>query len=236
MCRRWLCLNSNDAGSNMMIKNFLTIAVLLASSVASADTVALSSSRSVGNQSYGGALGMDFDVLSTITITQLGAFDSGLDGFSSGTVQVGIFNRNSGALAGTSASFIGNSSVLSGNQRFIDVVDFTLSPGQYSIVAVGFSATNRNGNFQFGGTSPVINTGGGLISFVGASRYSSSTSLTFPNLIDGGGVTQYDAGTFQFTSAIPEPGTSLTLLMGVGLGLLVFGRGRSRGFGDKLAA
>src|SRR5262249_34079475 len=47
----------------------------------------------VGQQAFGGPLGMDFDVQQTIAITRLGVFDSGSDGLSL-PLTARIFNRD----------------------------------------------------------------------------------------------------------------------------------------------
>ncbi|MCA9267274.1 MAG: hypothetical protein KDA41_02330, partial [Planctomycetales bacterium] len=50
----------------------------------------------VGNQTYGGTLGMDFDVNQEITISRLGVFDSGSNGLSN-TINAYIFDRTNTA-------------------------------------------------------------------------------------------------------------------------------------------
>jgi uncharacterized repeat protein (TIGR01451 family) len=82
---------------------------------------------------------------------------------------------------------------------------FILTPGHYSVVAVGFSAADLNGNATAG--PPFVpsaeNSGGGLISFVGNGRYDSNTSLDFPLTCVGCPGTPTNiflAGTFEFTA------------------------------------
>lgn len=203
----------------------LAIAALIGVSSATADTVALTSTRTTGNQTHTGGLGTDFNVLSPILITQLGAFDSGGTGFT-GTVQVGIFNRSTQSLIAPAVSLSGSNGTLIGSSRFVDVPDFVLPVGNYSIVSVGYSATEQNGNSFFGGSAPTANTGGGAIAFVGFSRWSNSTSLIFPTGLDSLPI-QYDAGTFQFTTTVPELATSTMTLLGLA-GLMVFKLSRRR--------
>lgn len=102
-----------------------------------------------------------------------------------------------------------------GNQPWTGAL--SMPAGQYSIVAQDFSAADLNGNVNFGGVGPTINTGG-LISFVDSSRYSNTPALIYPEIVVGGAYppSGFDAGTFQFTAAGPEPSTYLLLLAGLG--------------------
>lgn len=174
---------------------------------AHADFIALDSTRASGNQSWTGPLGMDFNVLAPIWVTKLGAFDSGSNGFSV-PISVGIFDRNTGSLVGSSASLTTSNTIVEGtgtNNRFFDIADFMLAVGFYSIVADGYSSSEQNGNTGLGGTGPTIDTGGGLIAFTGSARYGTAgQALVYPTTIDGGPANRYDAGTFQFR-AVPEP-------------------------------
>lgn len=220
----------NESSPNMKPSRRLATALCIGSALAFsavpalADFIALDSTRAIGVQNWTGALGMDFNVNSAIRLTQLGAYDSGANGFA-GPVQVGIFSRTTQSLVGLSATLTTANTTTSGDglNRYFDVTDFDLGPGQYSIVAVGFDSFDLNGNTGFGGVPPTIDTGGGLISFVGVSRYTSNTSLVFPTTLDGGPANRYDAGTFQFV-AVPEPGTFAL----VGLALSAIGLARRR--------
>src|SRR5690348_18267497 len=59
----------------------LLLVVAAAASAVLADTVAyVVPAGTTGNQNYGGALGMDFNVNSPIVVSQLGVFDDGSDG------------------------------------------------------------------------------------------------------------------------------------------------------------
>lgn len=191
-------------------RSAVAVAALTAFALPAHAFVALTSTRTLGNQAFAGSLGLDFDVLSPITVTHLGAFDSGLDGWSS-QMSIRIFDRVTGLGVGNQLNISGAFGTTVGNSRFFDTVDFVLGAGQYSIVAFGFDASNPNGNAGAGGAGPTQNTGGGLISFTGGGRYSTNNAFEYPTNLDGGPSNRYDAGTFQFVAApaaaVPEPQT-----------------------------
>ena len=135
----------------------------------------------VGNQvanEYG--VCNDFQVLQPITITQLGAFDSGADGVqgnASISIQLLQINgKKSNLLLETATFDAANPGTLFDGFRFKPLDrPVTLLPGKYTITAQGFNATNLVYNFtlQTGASvSPVIlNDGGGLIRFLGCDRF-----------------------------------------------------------------
>jgi hypothetical protein len=196
---------------------------------ARADSMAFSTGTGTGNQSWTGNLGLDFNVTSPITVTALGAYDSGKDGFA-GPITVGLYSRvpggdpnqdTSGNLL-TSLTLNGTQGTLVGNYRFMSLGSpLVLQPGFYSIVAVGFSTADKNGNETLAGFSQTSNDIPGLLSIVGSGRYDTSSILDYPSTTSfNQGFPQasghvFGAGNFEFQSA-PEP-ASLTLL---GLGAL----------------
>jgi hypothetical protein len=177
-------------------------------------TIAYDAVAQVGNQHWTGNLGLDFNVNSTIVVTALGAFNAnGAAGFV-GTVNVQIFNRTTATGVGPVATLSGTVGTLIHGDRFVSVTPFILPPGSYSVVAVGFSATDLNGNITCQGNpdpscisgNPFILSaeypGEGSISFVGQGRYDSNATLDYPTLILTGSPTppsnSFLAGTFQF--------------------------------------
>src|ERR1700691_2220458 len=99
-----------------------------------------------GNQDWTGNLGLDFNVNSPIVVTALGAFNAnGAAGFV-GTVNVQIFNRTTTTGVGPVVTLTGTVGTLVNGDRFVNVTPFILPAGNYSIVAVGFGASDLNGN------------------------------------------------------------------------------------------
>lgn len=202
-----------------------TLACVTALAANAQTHTALTSTRVNGNQNdYPYVLGMDFNVNAgqSILITALGAFDSGQDGFVH-DMQVGIYDRNTQTLIpGAFVTLSGTNQVLEGESRFQTLSSaINLTAGNYSIVAFGFGTDDPFGNARFGGPTPTIDDGGGLITFVNNARYQPppNSGLVFPQVNDEGPANRYDAGTFQFADAMPEPG-SIAML---GLGLLPLG-------------
>jgi hypothetical protein len=180
----------------------LAVPALLLPSPAHAQTVAYDAIAQAGNQTFTGNLGLDFDVNVAITITSLGVFDSNGDGIS-GTITVAIFNRDTTLQVGPAVSFTGSGDVLVNGSRFraLGAASFGLPPGHYSVVAVGFGPSDLNGNSTLAGpfAASTENTGSGLISFVGAGRFDTNTSLDFPTIVPAGAPSNvFLAGTFQF--------------------------------------
>ncbi len=205
----------------------LTVALGLAlSGKAEADFVAyVVPLGTAGNQSGGYTLGLDFQVASPITVTQLGVFDAGADGFSvDANLNVRLYditNINVPVLLASAQFTHNNPGVLlanGGTSRFLAPANVfgslnLLTGRNYSIVADGFTAADPNGNYNPSPTivtSPVIATG---------IRYDGGI-VPFPVTVPGGfPPTTFIAGTFAF---VPEPGS--VILMGLGIvGVLAYG-------------
>jgi len=190
-------------------------------SAANADTIAYDTAFGTpGNQSWTGALGLDFNVTSTITVTRLGAFDDMSDGLKS-DITVGIFQRNgdgTGTLIASTTLDTGTGTLEGGN-RFVDVTDFNLTPGQYSVVAVGYGTDEENYNTYGVGPNPLstTNTTSGTITTLNQWRYAGEGSGFVYPLITGSDITptRFDAGTFAYVVPVPPAVLGGAALLGL---------------------
>ncbi|ADB17731.1 autotransporter-associated beta strand repeat protein [Pirellula staleyi DSM 6068] len=149
----------------------------------------------VGNQPFTGSLGMDFDVTAPITVTNLGAFDSGSDGIN-GTINVRLYDRTNPGTPLATASLSGTSQQLVGGSRFLSLLTPIPLPAGFQgrIVTDGYSAAEPNGN----SATPVWTTnGGGAMNFVGVGTFDTLTNV-YPTNSEGTPVNRYAAGTFAF--------------------------------------
>lgn len=208
---------------------FCLLALALAGLAARADYIAYQAGPLTGNQNYADGLGMDFDVVTPqgIVVTQLGAYDSGGNGFA-GAITVRLYARNNngtpanpfddtgGAVLAQAVLPTGAASQalpLSAGHRLMDILDVALAPGSYTMFAIGYGA-DQNGNSSSSANWGVLDNGGGAVAFVGQSRYGGGGG--FPNTVDGA-VQRYGAGTFTFF--VPEPGTVAGALLLLGAAL-----------------
>jgi hypothetical protein len=179
-----------------------------------------------GNQRFNGDLALFFNATSSISITELGVFDSGkVSTVPSGTtLYVGIYAVGSSTSPIVSATFDNNGDggpyTLTGSDLFQSIAPVALAPGAYEVVATGFSSStsfedgtyNSPGAGNFTGGPSLTNGGSGYIGYVvsppGGLAYVSlaANHSSFPH---------YDAGTFEYVTLTPEPGT--LLLMGTGV-------------------
>ncbi len=156
----------------------------------------------VGSQDWTGSLGLDFVVHDTISVTQLGVFDSNSDGLMRDlTAQMWTRSGDSGSLLRQLSFTPADPGTLLGGDRFKPLgTPLVLQPGDYTIVAYGYGTGEPNGNA--GGPSysnKHTDDGGGAIEFVGGGR--AGTAGLFPIWPDFGPANRYSAGTFEF--AVP---------------------------------
>lgn len=205
-----------------MLAVFMMLICVCLVCVSQAQFVAYTPTSSTGNDASSTNIvyGMDFDVISAITIYQIGAFNN--NGPLTTPIQVAIYNRTSQiAVSGLSVTLSSMSTTVSGFISF-----YTLSPmvslakGSYCIAAIGYTSTFRAGNVttaasSLPGGSATEARGTCLVrsrkakprlAFVG-SRYllSSSGSIVFPTTVSSSfHPAAYGAGTFSYFSATCE--------------------------------
>jgi hypothetical protein len=177
--------------------------------------VAYQTRPGVGNATFEGNLGMDFEVLKPIRITELGVFDSGQDGIS-GTVAVSLWSLTgqSGRRLASQTFFGQAGGVEPGTgSRFLPLAEpIVLPTGSYSIVASGFLGEDRFSRAD--ADNPLqgeLDSGAGALEFIGSSRASffgrhdrfrEWPHHRLPERLDHGPVNKWAAGTFKFETVI----------------------------------
>lgn len=212
------------------MKSMLTLAAVALAAVAvpagAAVAVYSTANTTPGNQSFGGTLGLNFDVNSPIGILSFGAFDSGKDGITT-DIFVTILDRNTGLSVAPTVAFNGTANPGGDAYVFKAVSPFALGVGNYQLVAYGYNDTDRNYNDGFSGANPIVfnNIGGKLTALDAAYGYTPGALGT--NFDPG--LTRYGAGTFSVGSigGVPEPTTWGLMIVGFGL-VGVGGRARRR--------
>ncbi len=167
-----------------------------------------------GNQNYGGSLGMDFSVERSVSVTALGAFDSGGDGFAL-PIRVQLWTRDENGTPDNFADDAGlavladvafsaaNPGVADGGSRFLALAaPLVLPVGAYSIVAWGYGDTELNGNA--GGLAALwtVHEGEGSLIADGGGRFGSAGA--WPANLDSGPPNRYAAGTFKFIAGAAD--------------------------------
>ena len=193
------------------------LVTLMSAAYVNASTIAYADQPPSAGFGFTGNLALNFNVLSPITVTELGVFNAAGDGVITGSISVVIYDTTSLAQVTPVVNFQGTYTPAGlGFDVFQAIAPVTLGVGSYQVVAVGFSATDFFGNLNYGSTGPLLNNGGGVLAFNGASwDYNVTLDSPAPGCVACFGMPvqsyQFDAGTFQFTTAgsspVPEPGT-----------------------------
>ncbi len=167
----------------------------------------------LGGQNFDGSLGMDFVVNTEVRVIELGAFDSGSDGLTR-SITVQLWSRNDAGTPTNPRDDVGTGvlavevfttadpGTLVGGSRMKPLdTPLVLSPGAYTIVAQGYGTGEllyNAGSVGAGSTD----SGNGLLSFVGSSRWIDAAS--FPTNVDSH-THQYAAGTFRYEPTADLP-------------------------------
>jgi len=210
--------------------------LLFTAGIANAQVIAVDTpGTKVGNQTFGGSMGLDFTTTTAVQISALGYFDSGNDGVKGNSITVTLYQDNTGGGSGTviaSQTFTGTAGTSANPTavsafRFLNISPLNLAPGgNYRIVASGFGALDPNGNSglaNFPGQILITTSGSAIISWnnSGAGYFALAPGV-FPTTID---THTYLAGSFKFSSVpvSPEPG-AIALLFGASISGSVFAR------------
>ena len=150
-----------------------------------------------GNQAWGGTLGLDFTVNSSVQVNSLGAFNSTKTGITT-NINVAIFNR-----IGTIVSPTVNFSGTTGTDSYLykTVSPFILTPGSYQIGAWGYNGADMNYNSQGGASSISFDSFGGKLSATGT-RYAFAAG-GIGDLMDAG-ATRYGAASMIVSNPAPN--------------------------------
>jgi hypothetical protein len=202
------------------ISAFFGLLALTGAVSARADNVAAyADPAGQGNQVWSGNLALNFNVTSPITVTELGVFNASGTGKITGPIEVVIYNTGTNTAVTPIVTFLGNYTPAGlGYDVFQAITPVVLGVGSYEVDAVGFSASDLNGN----GTGPILNNFAGSLAFTGAG-YDGSSILDDPTSCPSCRSTQFDAGTFAVN--VPEPSTLVLFGTGIlGLGMMAFRR------------
>jgi len=151
-----------------------------------------------GNQAFGGTLGNDFTVNTTVRINALGVFDSNSDGIT-GPIYATIYNRSTHLNVTEPLCFTAAAPgwLFQGARYKNLATPVTLPPGDYTVAAWGFSAADPLGNSNNGPgiIDPEKDTGEGAITYGPYARYHTNPD-TYPT---NAGSWIFLAGAFQFS-------------------------------------
>lgn len=163
------------------------------------------------------ALRTDFRVNSAVTVTELGAYDSGGDGFEA-FKKVSIYPQAGGAPLASLAFPVGETFALVNGYRFRRLPEpLRLPPGNYAVVTFGYYGSDAFITAAEAGRAGALSDGGGALTFLTNAFSTASGALAFPAAAVGP-ATDYavSAGSFRFATgtAVKSVSGPLTLPAG----------------------
>jgi hypothetical protein len=209
---------------------------LLAMAPASAAPITLQSSTiTTGNQDWSG-VGVRFTVNTSISVTSLGLYDSGQDGFLANGRQPlsTVLMTGAGAIQASETFYDLSPGALDGLYRFKPIAPLILGPGIYVLVGYGWASPDSEYNCNNGGLvgCSTFNDGGGLLTYMDSPYGGGNDPAgTLPTNIWPGPPTNFFSGANMkyeaaAKAAVPEP---LTLsVFGAGLAGIAAVRRRAK--------
>jgi fibronectin-binding autotransporter adhesin len=142
---------------------------------------AYQATNTMANQPYNGSLGCGFTVNTPIVVTQLGFYDSGLDGLTTSHVVMLTDNTSGSNVYATETVPLGTAGMLSGGYRFVTLpTPITLGTGMYRVWGDNYSIDNNfNGAAINTSTGPTDQGSKNEVTFNGNSYFGASG--LFPN-------------------------------------------------------
>lgn len=197
---------------NKFVKGLLVSCALAISNLANAGII--HDVFTPGSEYGGGSwtLGFAFTANSSLNITSLGVYDSGLDGLAS-NAEIGIWDEFGNLLVSTVVN-AGTSGELDGYFRFKDIPVFTINPNKLYVIGSYLNDTASSCNTNQGG-SCIIDSNINIIE----DRYASISAFGFANQTDSNTNGAWLGATFRYESvSVPEPSTIVVFALGL-LGL-----------------
>jgi len=164
------------------------------------------------NTAFDGTVSLrtDFRVNRAITITALGAYDSGGDGLQN-FKKVSIYLKSGGVPLASLALAVGEEYPLEGGYRFRHLPEpLSLAPGDYAVVAFGYSGDDRTITAGVGARVGELKHGNGAVTFLTNAYSSAAGALAYPTAAVGP-ASDYAVSAGSFRYAI---GTSVKSVTG----------------------
>ncbi len=151
------------------------------------ETIAYSTpAGAIGNRTFNGSVGMDFDVLAPIRVSHLGVFDDGSDGLRA-ALTVHLYDRDdTGQPVATLTFPAGDTGELIGGTRYLALPSPIDLPAGFlgSIVAENYQPGERYADGLYPASVGTAHDGGGHVTFVGSGR--TGDQGQFPSTVASG--------------------------------------------------